>query len=56
MMKSLLAAAATMAATLAQAHAGHGQDATHWHATDAWGFVMIAAAVAAALFWMRRDK
>ena len=28
------------------AHAGHGMDFAHWHATDAWGFVALGVAVA----------
>ena len=57
-MKTLLAVAATaatLATTVAEAHSGHAQDAVHWHATDVWGFVMVGAAVALAL-WLRREK
>jgi len=36
--------------TLAVAHEGHGiEGASHYHATDVWGFVSMA--VAAALVW-----
>lgn len=55
-MKSLFATAALSAAALAQAHSGHGMEsAVHWHATDAWGFVLLGAVVALAL-WIRRGK
>ena len=30
----------------AVAHDGHGHGGAHWHATDAWGFVALAVAVA----------
>lgn len=41
-------------ATAAQAHDGHGMDASgHWHASDAWGFVALAAMVALAI-WASR--
>jgi hypothetical protein len=40
----------------AQAHEGHGIDAaSHYHATDALGF-LAALAVVAALWWMGRGK
>ncbi len=40
---------------LAVAHDGHGAvGASHWHATDLWGFAALAAAVAGALWWQRR--
>lgn len=40
----------------AQAHEGHGMEGTsHYHATDALGFV-AALAVIAAMWWMGRGK
>jgi len=42
--------------TLAWAHEGHGiEGASHYHATDVWGFV-IALAIGAAMWWMGRGK
>ncbi len=38
------------------AHEGHGAiGSAHWHASDAWGFVIGAAAVALAI-WLNRKK
>ena len=54
-MKTLLAAAAATAASLAQAHPGHGLAGMHWHATDVWGFVAMGS-VAALILWLRRGK
>ncbi|MGL6109465.1 MAG: hypothetical protein ACRC2B_05125 [Rubrivivax sp.] len=55
MKKLLVVATITSAASLASAHEGHGMDLAHWHATDAWGFVLLGA-VAALLVWLRRGK
>ncbi len=55
-MKALFATVVVSAATLAQAHSGHGAATiAHWHTTDAWGFLLVAAALGVA-FWMRRGK
>ncbi len=35
----------------ALAHDGHGLGGTHWHATDALGFVVAAALIAAAFYF-----
>jgi hypothetical protein len=42
---------------LARAHEGHGiEGASHYHATDVWGFVALAI-VAAVVWWFTgRDK
>ena len=42
------AAALTMLAVnaTAWAHEGHGMEGSHWHATDVWGLLALAAAVA----------
>ncbi|MBE7366889.1 hypothetical protein [Ramlibacter pallidus] len=54
-MRLLTAALATLAAT-AQAHPGHGIAAdTHWHASDAWGFVLVGALVLLAIWLSRGD-
>ncbi len=47
------AALATLAANAAAwAHEGHGMEGGHWHATDIWGLLAVAAA--AALYYHRR--
>ena len=53
----LLAAAATLlaAANDSLAHPGHGLTGAHWHATDAWGFAVVAALAAFAV-WLSRRK
>jgi len=44
-----------LTAGLAHAHPGHGQpQASHWHATDAWGWALGLAAAALAVWLMRR--
>ncbi len=54
-LNQLLAAAAASLATAAQAHEGHGlPGASHWHATDVVGIVVVVALVAGAWLWSRR--
>ena len=52
------AAVSAMAAlsTTVFAHDGHGLSGSHWHSTDAWGFVALALAIGAALWLFRGDK
>lgn len=39
------------------AHEGHGiESASHWHATDAMGFIAFGAAVVLAIWFSGRDK
>lgn len=38
------------------AHDGHGMSGGHWHATDAWGLVGLAVALAAAVWLTRGGK
>ncbi len=52
-MKHLIALAAAFTALPALAHEGHGLFGSHWHATDALGFVGVAALVGIAL-WLSR--
>jgi hypothetical protein len=41
---------------LAFAHEGHGiEGASHYHATDAWGF-LVALAIVVTMWWMGRGK
>lgn len=39
----------------ALAHPGHDMPALHWHATDTFGFVLVVALAALAL-WIGRDR
>jgi hypothetical protein len=50
-----LAAAAALltSAVAALAHDGHGLQASHWHATDSAGFVVVLALATVAL-WLGR--
>ncbi len=55
MTRTLLAGLPLLAATLAQAHPGHGLPGpSHWHATDVLGYVILAAAAGAVAWWLRR--
>ena len=49
----VMAGAATAGATTVFAHDGHGLTGGHWHATDALGFVAVAAMIALAI-WLSR--
>ena len=46
---------AGLAGLPALAHDGHGLAGGHWHASDAFGFVVLVAAVGAA-WWFGRRK
>jgi hypothetical protein len=37
-------------------HENHGMSGTHWHATDAWGFVVTGLLVALAIWLGGRGK
>ena len=40
----LAAACGALSSSIALAHDGHGLDGfSHWHSTDAWGFVVMGA-------------
>ncbi len=51
---ALRAAALAALPFSAWAHDGHGATATHWHATDTWGFAVTLALVGAAIWFSRR--
>jgi hypothetical protein len=38
------------------AHDGHGLTGSHWHASDSWGFLALAALVAVAVWASRNDR
>jgi len=38
------------------AHEGHAMAGTHWHATDAWGFVALGGLIAVAVWFSNKDR
>jgi hypothetical protein len=56
MKKTLLFPLASLLPLAVRAHEGHGLGGAHWHASDAWGFVVGGVAVAAAAIWWRGRK
>jgi Co/Zn/Cd efflux system component len=53
-MKPLYALGSLFVSLPALAHEGHGLFGSHWHATDALGFVGVAAAAALAIWWLKK--
>jgi hypothetical protein len=54
---SIAAYAASTGATAVFAHDGHGLGGgSHWHATDVWGFVVVGALSALAVWIARKGK
>jgi len=52
-----ITAVLSLAAAPALAHEGHGMSSGgHWHATDAWGLVGLAIALAVAVWLARGGK
>ena len=49
-MKNIFATTACLYALTTRAHDGHGWVGGHWHASDAFGLVALAVAVAVALW------
>ena len=49
----IAACAGITGATAVFAHDGHGLTGTHWHTTDVWGFIAVAAMLAVAV-WLSR--
>jgi len=52
-MKHLFLLSAASLCGWAQAHDGHGLAGSHWHPTDALGFLAVLVVVAA-VWWARR--
>ena len=52
---ALLAALAALGTDPAAAHEGHGFANPHWHASDLFGLLLVAA-VAAGVWWWRGRK
>jgi hypothetical protein len=53
---SIAILAASTGASAVFAHDGHGLGGTHWHATDVWGFVVVGALSALAVWISRKGK
>ena len=47
---------ALLACTPALAHDGHGLAGSHWHVTDAWGFVALGLSLGAAIWFSKGKK
>jgi hypothetical protein len=47
---------AALLAGPALAHEGHGLAGAHWHATDAWGLLVLGGLVALAIWLSRGGK
>jgi len=56
LIKTAVLSAISAISASASAHNGHGLLASHWHSTDAWGFVALALAIGAALWLFRGDE
>lgn len=52
----ILSAGALLLPSLVLAHDGHGLSGLHWHASDTWGFVVVVALAAAAVWISRGGK
>jgi hypothetical protein len=53
-MKHLSALIASLTTLPALAHEGHGLFGSHWHATDALGFIGVAGLVVFAIWMFRK--
>lgn len=53
--RQLACAATALLAGAAAAHEGHGLAGVHWHASDTWGFIVVAALAALAI-WLSRGE
>ena len=47
---------ALVACMPALAHDGHGLAGSHWHVTDAWGFVALGVGLAVAIWFSKGGK
>jgi hypothetical protein len=48
-------AVATISTGAVYAHDGHGLAASHWHASDTAGFIVVAVLAALAVWWSRSE-
>ncbi|MEJ7929309.1 hypothetical protein WG922_04910 [Ramlibacter sp. AN1015] len=54
--RSLATSPLALIATGAFAHEGHGLLGAHWHATDAFGLLLVGGLAALAIWWGRGGK
>ena len=55
--RGLIALSVSLTSTLCLAHEGHGMPGqSHWHDTDAWGFVAIGALAMAGYSWFKGGR
>jgi hypothetical protein len=55
-LKIIAACAIPNWATAVFAHDGHAMTGTHWHATDAWGFVTLGGLIVLAVWFSNKDR
>ena len=55
-LKIIAACAISTWATATFAHDGHTMAGIHWHATDVWGFMAMAAVLAVGIWLFDGDK
>ena len=54
--KNIATGSLFMLASSAFSHEGHGLSGSHWHASDAWGFVAVGGLLALAIWLSRGGK
>ncbi len=54
LVKTLASSLLALTATASLAHEGHGLSGSHWHASDAFGYVVLGIAVVLAVWAARR--
>jgi len=55
-LKTIAACAIPTWATATFVHDGHAMAGSHWHATDVWGFMAMAAVLALGIWLSGGDK
>jgi hypothetical protein len=55
-LKTIATCAITTWAGSSFGHEGHLLSGTHWHATDAWGFIALGGLVVLAVWLSNKDK
>jgi len=50
--RAMRAATLLLSAPAAWAHEGHGLGGIHWHATDAFGLLLVGGLAALVIYWL----